>query len=200
MPLIRATAPSEGVPSGIVVAWPRADEPPDGWVLCDGTNGTDDLRGRTLRGTPPGGVVGSKGGCSSHKHTGGAHTHTFTGCPCEHSHTHALTTQDHTHNHSLCIPAHSHSHSLAVVTCTTCGLCGTAGCVVCCAYLTGSINNCGPITVTGNICNAGSLSVCGTIHTVSITPTGSVGSGGAVDTSEESSWVPYEDVNWIMKL
>lgn len=54
-----------GVPVGSIIAWGK-EEVPSGWLLCDGTNGTEDLRGRTIVGHKPGdtyfGTLGFKGG------------------------------------------------------------------------------------------------------------------------------------------
>ena len=36
-----------GVPSGLIIMWPEA-VPPDGWYICDGANGTHDLRDRFI--------------------------------------------------------------------------------------------------------------------------------------------------------
>ncbi len=38
------------LPQGIIVMW-SGSEPPEGWAICDGTNGTPDLRGRFVVGT-----------------------------------------------------------------------------------------------------------------------------------------------------
>jgi microcystin-dependent protein len=96
------------VPSGAVIMWAGSkDAIPKGWVLCDGNNGSPDLRSRFIVGydnrtTDPGGNywdagyqrVGYKGGeiqktlsvneMPSHSHTGttdnsGAHTHYWRG-------------------------------------------------------------------------------------------------------------------------
>jgi len=69
------------------------DSLPDGWMFCDGNNGTPDLRGRHLRGVPTAGTdPGSRGGANtktlseaempSHSHGGstssdGSHRHHF---------------------------------------------------------------------------------------------------------------------------
>lgn len=56
---------------------------PANWVVCDGTNGTPDLRDRFILGAGPTYPVDSTGGAATHSHTvtidsGGAHTHTGT--------------------------------------------------------------------------------------------------------------------------
>lgn len=59
-----------GVPAGTIVDWSgAADNIPDGWALCDGTNGTPDLRGKFTLGAGPSYEVGA---------TGGEETHTLT--------------------------------------------------------------------------------------------------------------------------
>ena len=79
--------------SGIIVMWSGAiDKIPTGWVLCDGANGTPDLRNRFIVGAGTDYTVGNTGGSDnvalttaqmpSHTHTGstakaGSHTHTI---------------------------------------------------------------------------------------------------------------------------
>lgn len=50
----------EELPLGTVLAWlPAAGEPlPEGWAVCDGSNGTPDLRGLFLRGVATAGEAG----------------------------------------------------------------------------------------------------------------------------------------------
>ena len=82
--------------SGIIVMWSGAiDKIPTGWLLCDGTNGTPDLRNRFIVGAGTDYSVGNTGGSNnvvlttaqipSHTHTAtttvtsnGAHTHSYT--------------------------------------------------------------------------------------------------------------------------
>ena len=52
---------------------------PKGWVLCDGTNGTVDMRSRHLKLTTTTTDVGVTGGSNTHTHTNNIHTHTSTG-------------------------------------------------------------------------------------------------------------------------
>lgn len=53
----------EGIPAGVVVIWSGAsDAVPNGWALCDGTNGTPDLRDRFVLGAGENHAVGETGG------------------------------------------------------------------------------------------------------------------------------------------
>ncbi len=81
--------------SGIIVMWSGAiDKIPTGWLLCDGTNGTPDLRNRFIVGAGTDYSVGNTGGSNnvtlttsqipSHKHNvsvkiekAGEHTHYY---------------------------------------------------------------------------------------------------------------------------
>lgn len=64
------TGPLEAVPPGMILMWSgaMASLPPD-WVLCDGTNGTPDLRNRFVRGTTGVEEPGATGGSTTHNHT-----------------------------------------------------------------------------------------------------------------------------------
>ncbi|MFC1576310.1 hypothetical protein ACFL3J_01420 [Candidatus Omnitrophota bacterium] len=62
-------AGGEGVPSGGIIIWSGAEaDIPTGWVLCDGSNSTPDLRSRFIAGAGTGGSysVGDTGGKTSH--------------------------------------------------------------------------------------------------------------------------------------
>ena len=51
------------IPTGLISIWYGAvDSIPDGWALCDGTNGTPDLRDRFVLGAGSKYGVGAKGG------------------------------------------------------------------------------------------------------------------------------------------
>ena len=74
------------IPAGVICMWSGStDSVPSGWALCDGTNGTPDLRDRFVIGAGGGRVVDetSDGSIPSHTHDGdnlfthstGAHRH-----------------------------------------------------------------------------------------------------------------------------
>jgi len=84
----------EGAPAGVIVMWSGTLATiPDGWVLCDGGNGTPDLRQKFVMGAPAATNPGGTGGANSitlaianlpsHTHgkgtlgadSAGAHTH-----------------------------------------------------------------------------------------------------------------------------
>ena len=77
-----ATAGSS-LPSGLIAIWKGSTSTiPDGWVLCDGQNGTPDLRDRFVLGAGNGYSVGNRGGETSHTLSMSempSHTHTLSG-------------------------------------------------------------------------------------------------------------------------
>lgn len=65
-----ARVESGGIPSGTIVAWYAKEQPiPPGWVMCNGTQGTPDLRGRFLRATGDIASAGQTGGAERHHHS-----------------------------------------------------------------------------------------------------------------------------------
>jgi hypothetical protein len=69
-----------GLPAGIIAMWSGTEATiPSGWALCDGSNGTPDLRNRFIYGTTTGEDPGGTGGSTSlpsHTHQIGARTWT----------------------------------------------------------------------------------------------------------------------------
>lgn len=86
------------VPGGIVTFWSgRADRVPTGWALCDGTQGTPDLRGMFIIGAGGDYEVGDTGGAATATtNSAGAHTHPVS----VEVNAHTLTTAQ--------MPSHSH--------------------------------------------------------------------------------------------
>lgn len=55
--------PSESIPAGMISIWSGLESNiPSGWVLCDGTNGTPDLRNMFVLGAGDKYMVGDSGG------------------------------------------------------------------------------------------------------------------------------------------
>lgn len=61
---------------------------PNNYLLCDGTNGTTDMRSRHLKSTATAGDVGDTGGSNTHTHTAQSHNH---GGSLAHTHTGSVT-------------------------------------------------------------------------------------------------------------
>lgn len=77
------------VPVGGIIMWSGASTAiPSGWLLCDGTYGTPDLRDRFVVGAGGSYSVGSSGGSKDAVVVSHTHTHTITSAG---AHTHALT-------------------------------------------------------------------------------------------------------------
>jgi len=163
----------EGIPSGCIMMWSGSiGSVPSGFQVCDGTNGTPDLRDRF--------IVGA-GGNYSVNATGGANSVTLTTSQIP-SHNHSTNSAgDHTHS-GTASSAGAHIHSITTVFSTG----STAGVFV----QTGS-------TGTSDTRSAGAhthtLSInSGGAHTHSITNTG----GG----QSHENRPPYYALAYIMKL
>ena len=76
--VVGSTVPVPGsqnnsLPIGSILIWSgTVTFIPTGWQLCDGTNGTPDLRGRFVMGVSSGENPGATGGASTHSHSGTA--------------------------------------------------------------------------------------------------------------------------------
>jgi len=70
------------IPRGLISLWHGTLELiPRGWLLCNGSYGTPDLRDRFIVGAGSSYAVGATGGAASHTHdfTGDGHTHDMPG-------------------------------------------------------------------------------------------------------------------------
>lgn len=99
-------------PSGGIIMWSGSIVSiPSGWALCDGTNGTPDLRNRFVVGAGSTYAVGATGGSDSVTLSEAnlpAHTHTFSGTTSTdgaHSHTISGSNFDNGDPGSLCLTA-----------------------------------------------------------------------------------------------
>lgn len=64
-------------PSGVIVPYLRLlADIPSGWVLCDGSGGTPDMRDYFIKNASGSGEIGNTGGADSHTHTTVNHNHT----------------------------------------------------------------------------------------------------------------------------
>ena len=59
---------AQNLPIGSIILW-KTGTIPDGWQLCDGTNGTPNMIGKFARGASVDGDLGATGGGSTHTHT-----------------------------------------------------------------------------------------------------------------------------------
>lgn len=99
------------LPKGIILMWSGAVvNIPTGWALCNGTNGTPDLRDRFIVGAGSTYSVAATGGSKdavlvNHAHTASASS-SFTGSALS-GHSHAVSISP--HNHSINDPGHRHT-------------------------------------------------------------------------------------------
>ena len=94
------------LPAGVIVMWSgQAATIPAGWALCNGANGTPDLRDRFIVGGGGSYSPGNFGGTSSHTHTGTIQGTALTVQQLP-AHSHSIT--DNGHSHSITDPGHKH--------------------------------------------------------------------------------------------
>lgn len=188
---------NNNLPSGIITMWSgSSDAIPSGWLLCNGSNGTPDLRNRFIVGAGSSYSVGNTGGSDSV-------TLTTAQMP-SHSHGHSLSVASggaHTHSHNFSVSLsnlscsssgeHSHSYSQIVTDLGGRSMSGLPG-----AFSTGWTSSAGSHTHT--ISGSGTLSgsiASGGVHTHTLS--GSISSIGS-DQSHENR-PPYYALCFIMK-
>jgi hypothetical protein len=174
-----------GIPLGGIIMWSGlVEEIPDSWALCDGDNGTPDLRGRFIAGAGGDLEVGNVGGTESTEVSG---TIALSG---EHEHTvavgdHALTLAE--------LPSHWHANGVGDGNSTAFNL----GSVAAVPPSVENVNtNSGGGTLNGKTSSVGE----GATHTHE----GSVADGGAhthdITLDNVSLVPPYYALAYIMKI
>ena len=70
----------DSLPVGSIIMWHGSiNAIPEGWVLCDGTNGTPNMMDKFIKSVPDASTdPGRTGGVLSHTHTGPVHSHDYT--------------------------------------------------------------------------------------------------------------------------
>ncbi len=203
------------IPTGIITLWSGSILTiPSGWALCNGSNGTPDLRDRFVVGAGSTYAVGATGGTASNTLTTAqlpSHTHsisasgTTSGQSAGHTHTFSGTTsgqsQSHTHTATVTDPGHSHTISAALAT-------GQAGGGV--NVLDGGDTRTTSTATTGiTVANSnasvdhthtysGTTSAVSGDHTHTVTVTGTSGATGSGTSIENRP--PYYALAYIMKL
>ncbi len=104
------------LPAGVIVVWSGTiDSVPVGWFLCDGNNGTPNLKGRFILGSNPHANRNTSLSTQEVGNTGGEETVTLTvGTMPSHLHTATVSTSG-AHSHTTSMEssgAHTHSGSL----------------------------------------------------------------------------------------
>ena len=98
--------PTAQFSKGMILLWSgKIGDIPDGWHLCDGTEGTPDLTDRFIKGASSDSNIGDTGGKTTLQHSEldidvdvadhPSHTHTYSDVI---EHTHSITDPGHTHN------------------------------------------------------------------------------------------------------
>jgi hypothetical protein len=102
------TAYDARVPVGGIIMWSGSvASVPGGWALCNGSNGTPDLRDRFVMGAGSTYAVGATGGSTSGTTSSdGAHSHTATTASAG-DHSHTVTVNNHTLTVAQ-LPSHNH--------------------------------------------------------------------------------------------
>jgi len=98
------------LPAGLIVMWHGLiANIPSGWVMCDGQNGTPDLRSKFIKGAAAGVEAGSTGGALTHTHANHpALSHSGTAVADHAAHTHSVTSNVAVDAHSgAAVSAHS---------------------------------------------------------------------------------------------
>jgi len=203
------------IPAGVILMWSGSVASiPSGWLLCNGSSGTPDLRDRFIVGAGSSYAVGATGGSATNTLTTSelpSHTHSLSASGTTSStnidHTHSGTTggmnSNASHTHSITDPGHAHiqgPYNARPVT-GSAAIYGTndptpdAGDQFTVSATTGITVNSTNIDHTHSITTGSMNSNTTHTHTVTVTGTsGATGSGAAF-----TNLPPYYALAYIMK-
>ena len=173
--------PIDSIPSGIITLWSGAsDAVPTGWALCDGQNGTPDLRNRFIVGAGSTYAVGA---------TGGSNTVTLT----------TAQMPSHTHNASLSLSnlttnsSGNHVHSGDITINAGSGAAAISGSAT--RYFVAEIPEGPTIALDAEITTSSAGA-----HTHTISGSGTVSISHTGSNSSHENRPPYYALCYIMKL
>ena len=188
---ITSTGTGTSIPSGVITMWSGSIASiPSGWFLCNGSNGTPDLRDRFLVGAGSTYAVAATGGSAnatlvSHSHTVSA-SGTTAGAG---GHSHGVS--DPGHSHSVNDPGHTHTNTTGTQILSN----GTA------VFLSGYANNgttdgaATGISLNGALTGVSVNGVGDHTHSVSVAGNTSVDGSSATN----ANLPPYYALAYIMK-
>jgi len=100
--LTDAATVGQAVPSGAILMWSGSIATiPSGWLICDGTNGTPDLRSRFIVGAGSTYAVNATGGTADAIVVAHTHTGTTGGMSANANHSHGVNDPGHYHTYDL---------------------------------------------------------------------------------------------------
>lgn len=197
-----------GIAMGIIVIWSGlVTSIPISWQLCDGTNGTPDLRNRFVVSAGSAYAVNSTGGSLNHIHTAEGSTG-FTALSTSqmpaHSHgvndpTHAHGVWDPGHTHGVNDPGHAHGAEAALINFNNQPT----------RFSTSNGNYAGNLSTFGSVTGIGitgsstNIGIIGSPTNISIASTGGgAGHNHSVSTTiaNASNLPPYYALAYIMKI
>lgn len=183
---------NDPLPRGVITLWfGAAAAVPSGWAICDGTNGTPDLRGRVAVGVDTTqtefDVVGETGGATTHSLSVAelaVHTHT------QNSHNHTQNAHNHTQN------AHNHVHVHEPVGGTPNFVVdGSGGCFM------DDVNlGCGPFNVVFNTTSDSTNATATNIATTAVNQAATAVNQNAGSGTAHNNLQPYMALHYMMKL
>jgi len=142
--------PTETIPIGCILLWSGSvSSIPSGWALCNGSNGTPDLRNRFIIGAGSTYAVNATGG-STTKNLAHTHTQEATGSESSHTHTQVNTGSESRHTHTQGNTGNESSHTHLVEGLTAVGGTGSGGAGNFYSIIEGSTQHIHALSITSN--------------------------------------------------